>query len=174
MALVPFVPACADGPAPAPDELTYQGITVRPGDVIALHQGAATTGGAQTYGHAALYLGISPVTRLPTFLDFSTWKDGMEHVAFHGRILAEDDFLRYSARAHNSFDVYRHARAGAIDNRRMWDEACRIAMDQTYFFERGGTTWVEVCSSAAARALSAGLGENVLPGAFTSLQAEGV
>ncbi|MBI4230512.1 MAG: hypothetical protein HY608_06725 [Planctomycetes bacterium] len=57
-------------------------------------------------------LADGPVTRLPTFLDFSTWKEGMEHV--------------------------------------------------------GGTTWVEVCSSAAARALSAGLGENVIPGAFTA------
>lgn len=161
----------ADEPAPGPPDpaaIAYQGTILQPGDVLNMHQGAATTGGAQTYGHTALYLGISPITGEPTFLDFSTWKDGMEHVAFHGRILAERDFLRYSARTHNSFDLFRHAAAGRIDRRRMWDEAVRIAKDQTYFFERGGSTWVEVCSSAAARALSAGLGENVLPGAFTA------
>ena len=156
---------CLVSESPASDQaVAYQGTSVVPGDVIAMHQGKFVNRGARllTYGHVALYLGRNAQTGSPHFLCFSTWKQDMQHQAFHGRILDEAQFLRYNALYHNSFDVIRHKQANSIKRERMLREAQKLAKDTDYLIrdvrrlERPSLE--EVCSSAAMRALLAGLG----------------
>ena len=51
------------------DSVTYQGVTLQPGDVINFLGGGATTFNFLKYGHSSLYLGVNPETGRRTFLD---------------------------------------------------------------------------------------------------------
>lgn len=134
---------------------TYQGVSLEPGDVINFHGGIVTTGNAFTYGHTALYLGRDRETGNHTFLDFSITKGGPLEIvfgtprAFFGRILTEDEFLRYNAPSHGSFDVFQLRDRSAVNERELVAAAQRIAAGEWY------GPFGEVCSSAVAATLSA-------------------
>ncbi|MFZ2031036.1 MAG: hypothetical protein WAU68_12050 [Vitreimonas sp.] len=137
---------------------TYGGVTLRPGDVIDFLGGVVTTLDFQRYGHAALYMGVDPSTGQRTFLDFSTTKGGIvEHIfgssrPFYGRILNENDFLRWNLQSHTSFDVFRLRGSPAIDQRIMFREARRISNDRSWGFSGS------VCSSVISEVLTSATG----------------
>jgi hypothetical protein len=147
------------------DSITYQGITLRPGDVIDFLGGAATTLNYQQYGHASLYLGVDAQTDQRVFLDFSTTKGSLaEHVQgtpqpFFGRILGESAFLRWNLQSHDSFDVFRLKGSPSINQHVMLQEAKLISASESWGLSG------DVCSSAVAKVLSKATGASI--GAFT-------
>jgi hypothetical protein len=141
------------------DEVTYEGLTLHPGDVINFLGGGATIGNFEKYGHSALYLGVSPETHERTFLDFTTEKEGLgdwllRHGSaqpFFGRLLAETDFLNANARWHSDFDVYRLRGSRVVDKSKMFVEAKRISNTESW-----GVSG-DVCSSAVTAVLTKGV-----------------
>jgi len=143
--------------------LQWQGVAIKPGDVINFQGGAVTSATAHflTYGHSALYLGVNPENGQPSFLDFTTTKGGAQAFAFgsaqpfSGRIIVEVEFLAANAEAHAGFDVYRLRGNPAIDEAAMFHEAKRIATNEEFGLSG------EVCSTAVAAVLSKGTGRAV-------------
>jgi hypothetical protein len=143
--------------------LIYGGVTLQPGDVINLYGGPVTSipvtpkslspiPDARKYGHTAMYVGLDPATKKPSFLCFTTRKEGWEAKAFGGRILTEKEFLSANM-SHKKFDVFRLQNAAGLDQKRLIREAKKIAaprmlgpVDTKYGFP-------EVCSSAVAKVL---------------------
>lgn len=140
-------------PSEQADSVTYQGVTLQPGDVVNFYGGIFTTGGFLTYGHSALYLGIDPQTNERSFLDFTTSKANER--AFVGRILPEREFLATSAKYHQSFDVFRLRDRSILDQRKLVQEAKRVAIPKNKFF------FSEVCSTAVAEVLSKASGSHI-------------
>jgi hypothetical protein len=144
----------------AQDRITIQQATLEPGDVINFTGGGATLGGIRKYGHTGLYLGIDPVTKKPAFLDFTTdsTKGGTllhkSNKAFNSKILGLEEFLSDNI-SHPSFDVFRLKDRSTLDQKALIRTAKVIASEEIFCV--GG----EVCSSAAARVLSAGTGVEV-------------
>lgn len=141
------------------DTATYQGVVIRPGDIINLQGGKATVFNYWRYGHSALYLGVDPQTQQRTFLDFTTTKG--EGVAkyifgtaqpFFGRLLNEREFLTASLEAHEFFDVFRLKDSPPLDQKAMFREAKRISNTKLFGFSG------EVCSSTVVKVLSKGSG----------------
>lgn len=158
------------------DTLTYQGVTLQPGDVIDFLGGGVTKGGFLVYGHAGLYLGVDLQTHQKMFLDFTITKydsgiaqpgfplpDNHDPKPFFGRILNETDFLTENARSHEGFDVFRLKNNPPVTQEAqeaMFREAKRIS--NTESFALSG----EVCSSAVAAVLAKGTGASI--DAFTT------
>jgi hypothetical protein len=140
------------------DRITYQGVEIRPGDVINLHGGLATViGPALTYGHSALYLGIDPETRQRTFLDYTTTKDPAK--PFLGRILLEEDFIVESMKEHKTFDVFRLDDTITLNQRELVQEAKRVSISRTRWENSWGLT--NVCVSAVTQVLSKATGKRI-------------
>jgi hypothetical protein len=127
------------------DRISYQGVTIQPGDVINWHKGMFTTGAFLAYGHTSLYLGRDEKTKEPTFLDFSP----PAHMApFLGPIVPEREFLAYNAKNHPSFDVFRLKQNFLLKKEILFEEARRIAAGMPVY----GVD--ETCVTAVARCLS--------------------
>jgi hypothetical protein len=145
------------------DRITYQGVTLRPGDIVNFYGGMFTKGPSPlTYGHSALYLGVDPQTGQRSFLDFTTSKE--RERPYLGRILPEMEFLTVSAKAHEAFDLYRLPDVYRVDQRRLLLEAKLVSVpDVSFGFDY-------VCATAGARVLSKATGHtfNVTsPDSFT-------
>lgn len=150
--------------------VTYQGVTLQPGDVINFYGGIFTTGGFLTYGHSALYLGVDPQTNQRVFLDFTTTEKyyggpaKKPERAFVGRILSEKEFWVASARSHNAFDVFRLRDVSRLKQGPMLQAARDVAIPaNSFFFSR-------VCSTAVAAVLSQATGSKIrawTPDGFT-------
>ncbi|MCU1264628.1 MAG: hypothetical protein JWM21_946 [Acidobacteria bacterium] len=150
--------------------VTYQGVTLEPGDVINFYGGIFTTGGFLTYGHSALYLGVNPETKQRVFLDFATTEKYFggpakkAERAFVGRILPENDFWVASARGHKAFDVFRLRDRSTLNQARMLQAAKQIAIPANSFF------FSKVCSTSVAAVLSKATRSKIsawTPDAFT-------
>ena len=147
------------------DCISYQGVTIQPGDVINFHQGVFTTATILTYGHTALYLGRDDETREPTFLDFSSKLTKLtEPGPYYGRIMAERRFLSYNAEeGHPSFDVFQLKQRSSLDKKKLMAEAKRVASEREYSLRRPlSESAGEVCSSAAAAVLSKATGRDII------------
>jgi hypothetical protein len=146
------------------DRITYQGVTLRPGDIVNLYGGMFTRGPSSlTYGHSALYLGFDPQMGQRSFLDFTTSKDNER--PYLGRILPEMEFLTVSSKEHQAFDLYRLPDVYRIDQRRLLLEAKLVSSPDVWF----GSSYV--CASAVGRVLSKATGHTfdvTSPDSFTS------
>lgn len=147
--------------AQAADTVSYQGVTLQPGDVINFLGGGATSGNLLVYGHTGMYIGTDPQTKQKSFLDFSTTKGGPTNLvfgsprAFGGRILTEVEFLSYNGKYHTTFDVFRLRNSSAINQSILIREAKRTGQSESW------GPLGEVCSSAVAAVLSKATGTKV-------------
>lgn len=148
------------------DLISYQGVEIKPGDVIDFRGGWVTTtsvvvAGAigrltpvnpikiLTYGHTGLYLGIDPETGKRTFLDFTTiWEPKEPQMHFGGRILTEESFLTVNSNQHTSFDVFRLNDVSKLTSRKLLHEAQLISYPTIRFLGPND------CASAVAKVLS--------------------
>jgi hypothetical protein len=141
------------------DSVTYQGVTLQPGDVVNFLGGGATTFNFLKYGHSSLYLGVNPETKQRTFLDFTTEKvdfgewilGGGTPQPFYGRLLNETNFLNVNSHWHTSFDVFRLKGPRAINKAKMFQEA-----EQKSYKKSFGLSG-EVCSSVVSGVLTKGV-----------------
>jgi len=141
------------------DSVTYQGVTLQPGDVVNFLGGGATTFNFLKYGHSSLYLGTDPETKQRTFLDFTTEKvdfgewilGGGTPQPFYGRLLSETNFLNVNSHWHSDFDVYRLKGVHVIDKSRMFDEAKHISYKKSWGLSG------QVCSSVVTAVLTKGV-----------------
>lgn len=140
-------------PVPTSIHPPYDGVVIRPGDVIDFVGGGVTvasaiaTGAPMTYGHTSLYLGVDK-QGVRWFLDFTTTKDLAQ--ANLGRILSERAFFATNSEHHPSFDIFRleGAHPRLADQNRLLFEARQVAANNKWF----GLS--NVCSTAAAEVLA--------------------
>ena len=132
--------------------VTYQGVTLEPGDVINFHKGPVTAGNLISYGHSGMYLGMDPLTGKQTFLDFNIGNG--EH-----RLPSEREFLNNNAELHSGFDVFRLGGAQKLDPK-MLLEAARVVANKQYDLA-GHSYFSENCASAIASVLSEATGRDI-------------
>ena len=134
--------------------LTYQGVMLKPGDVINFHEGNVVrySGKLVSYGHSAMYLGKNPNTGKQCFLDFNIDNKGR-------RIPSEQEFLTTNARHHVSFDVFRMKDCSQLNQGRLLEAARQIV--QKNYNLGGHTKNRENCASAIAYALSKATGKRI-------------
>jgi hypothetical protein len=143
---------------------TYGGVTLQPGDVIALQGGPVSliTQGLhnlpmpipgessapvepQKFGHVCMYLGNNK------FLDFNIDNKGK-------RIADEKQFLSANSKLHPRFEVFHPQGLGKLDANKMLNAAKEIE-NQRYAIEQrvsGGGKGNQNCASAIERVLNAG------------------
>ncbi len=143
-----------NGDTTLPQTLTYQGVTLQPGDVIDFHEGLMTLHLTQdrqffAHGHTALYLGRDEKTGEALFLDFQFRSDTDQ---YHGLIRDEQTFLIENRKRHGSFDVFRLKDTSTLQRSVLVAEAEYIAANKRYL--ASGL----VCSSAAIETLSKATG----------------
>lgn len=138
-------------PSAFAETVSYQGVTVQPGDVFNFHKGPVVTWSQwfgikpQSYGHSGMYLGQHPDTGRHYFLDFS-----MDNKTY--RICEEMKFLDSNAKLHSGFDIFRLQGDQKLEPKPLYEAARRI-VDKGYWL-LGETKHRENCASAIAYVLS--------------------
>jgi hypothetical protein len=132
--------------------ITYQGVTLEPGDVINFHEGIVTTGHVISYGHSGMYLGMDEKGE-HRFLDFNTDNQGR-------RIPSEREFLNANAEDHPSFEIFRLRDNPKLSPKRLLD-AAKVVQRREYELIPEREENEENCSTAVAFVLSQATGRNI-------------